>query len=205
MRRYEVVTSKVEGSKEVFSANVAHPDADLLARLVKNRAAGAPPSGAKTEELRRRLRSLGAPLTAEPAAEPVASIEATLVEGAKLAHRDATVARAMPLCFWNTRSIIDLERLKEAAKRGREKQAVGFFLALTGQLGGDRRLTHWAKAFKDSRVRAVHDFFDVPTTTSGRRRATEMTPAVARRWKYRMNMGVDSFQSLFDKFAHDRG
>ena len=42
-------------------------------------------------------------------------------------------------------------------------------------------------------------------STSGERRRMAMarryTPQVARRWGYLMNMSVDSFRTLFDKFA----
>jgi hypothetical protein len=49
----------------------------------------------------------------------------------------------------------------------------------------------------------VRDLFLVPAGSKYQSRlAEERTPAVARRWGFRMNMDLDSFRSLFDRFAH---
>jgi hypothetical protein len=43
--------------------------------------------------------------------------------------------------------------------------------------------------------------FFQPTTLRERRLAELRTPEVARKWGFRMNMGMDSFESMFRKGA----
>jgi len=82
-----------------------------------------------------------------------------------------------------------------ADMRPEDKHAVGFFLELTGELGGDRRLAGMAELLRDRRRRSVHDFFLSP---SGRAEAARDFPLAAR-WGFRMNMDLASFRALFDK------
>ena len=203
MRRYQLLTTTVENGREVYAANpdLAEADAQVLRRLAGSRPQVHPPRDAQAAKVRRELRTLGAPLQVEPAAT-VADLEGTLADGVHLAHRDPTVARVLPLCLSKVRPRLDPERLLQAAIRVREKQAVGFFLDLTGQLTDDADLSQWATRFRDRRVRRMRDFFEVPPTKGSRELADQRTPEVARSWSYRMNMGLDSFQAPLEKFGH---
>lgn len=202
MGRYQLVASSREHGREVYAANADHPDADILRRLANSKPDRQPPKDENAQELRRRLRSLGAPLAVEPAGGDVAAVEEVLVEGVKLARRDPALTRAMPVCFWTQRDHLDPDHLVAAARRAGEKQAVGFLLELTGLLAHDKRLSGWARGFKDHRIRAANDFFQLPPTENSRELAETRTPPVARKWGFRMNMDMDAFRSLFDKFAH---
>lgn len=206
MRSYHLVTTVVSEGREVYTADpeLNGADARVLRHLARSRPQATPPRDADTARVRAQLRLLGAPLQVEPA-NVSAAPEDTLAEGAHLAHRDPTVARVLPLCVSRARPKLDPDRLLRAAKRVREKQAVGFFLDLTGELTHDPDLCQWAERFRDRRVRQPRDFFQVPRTKGSRELADQRTPDVARRWSYRMNMGLDAFQAPLEKFAHVAG
>lgn len=90
---------------------------------------------------------------------PAPSVNEILVKGVGLARKDPTVARALPLGFWSAREKLDGASLRGLVKRPEEKHALGFFLELTGELGGDRRLNGLAEGFKDRRMIAEREFF----------------------------------------------
>lgn len=201
MKRLGLAISARQVGAESFRANAAHPLAGALRALVAAPSAGTP--DVEAERTRGRLRALGAPLAAEPGRLDGSPVEEVLARGVALARRDPAVARALPLCFWKSRDRIGPQRLRGAARSLGERQAVGFFLALTAQLSGDRRLAEWSRLFRDRRRRVVQDLFLVPAGSRFQGRlAEERTPAVARRWGFRMNMDLESFRSLFDRFAH---
>jgi hypothetical protein len=200
MRAYQVVRSSFEGGREVYARNDAHPDADLLRRLVASRPAPPAPRDADAEDLRRRLRALGVPLAGDAARE-VPEVERTLVEGVRLARRDPVLARALPLAFWLQRTRTDPERLREQAQAQGAKQAVGFYLALTAQLGRDATLRRLANTFRDHRVKSQR-FFETPPSKHTEALERERTPALARKWGFTMNLDQASFASTFEKFAH---
>ena len=75
------------------------------------------------------------------------------------------------------------------------------FLDLTATLSGDPRFRRWASLFRDRRYRAGRSFFP-DTSALGRAVAERNTLSLARRWGFRMNMGLDVFRSMFEKHAH---
>jgi len=201
MKRLGLAVSERKTGAESFRAGAGHPLAAALRALVAAPGAGTPDGEA--EWTRGRLRTLGAPLPAEPAELGGIPLEEVLVRGVALAHRDPAVARALPLCFWKSRDRINPQRLREAARSLGERQAVGFFLELTAELSGDRRLAEWSQLFRDRRRKLAQDLFLAPAGARFQSRlAEERAPAVARRWGFRMNMDLESFRTLFDRFAH---
>ena len=199
MLRYDLLRVERDGNRTVYSANPDHADTGLLRHLVTERPRLSPSKEAVA--LRRRLRALGAPLAVEPAEHP-GPLEETLVEGARLSRRDPVVARALPVALWLHRAELDPDRLAETARRLGQKQAVGFYLELTGLLGGDPHFKRWAARLRDDRVRATQDFFQLPTTPAARMLADRRTPSAARRWGFRLNEDLESFRSLFDRATH---
>lgn len=197
MQRAQLVECRREGGKDVYSANLDHPEAATLQALAS---AGmrrtAPPLTADDERLKRKLAALGARLQGvEPLGVAPFDRMLALFQGALLARRDPVVARTLPLCFWNLRDTLDVKNLAELASRAEDRHALGFFLDLTGELGGDRRLSGLAEMLRDRRMTSVRDFFQ-----TGRREAVRDFP-LARKWGFQMNMGLDAFQSTFDKFV----
>ncbi|MBN1770309.1 MAG: hypothetical protein JXB32_03530 [Deltaproteobacteria bacterium] len=151
---------------------------------------------------RAELRSLGAPVLAEPVTVVERPVEEVLVRGVALAHRDPAVARALPVCIHKVRRRVDPARLQAFARDLRERHGVGFFLELTAGLSGDDELRGWAKPLFDLRRTLTRDFFSASGESKlARRLAEERAPDVARRWGFRMNMDLESFRSLFERFV----
>ena len=152
--------------------------------------------------VRNELFTLGAPLYGKVVS--IDETEAALARGAALAHRDATAARVLPLCFFKNRNTIEVARLKKRATEVGEAQAVGFFLELTAMLSGDPRLRRWSAAFRDRRRTGHHYFFrSDQRSTLAREAARKNTPDVASRWGFWMNLKLDGFASMFEKFQEE--
>lgn len=188
------------GRRLVYRACHAHPRAPLVRKLVEEVRAG---EAAKTrpldDQVRSWLRAAGAPIgAAEPRRMP--GIEEIVAAGLALAHRDASVARVLPIVLWRQRGRLDYGRLAREATRRHERHALGFFLELTGELGGEPALRH-ARSLRDRRRQRPRPFFERPHGRLELALAREKTPRLARRWGYLMNMGYDSFASAFAKHA----
>jgi hypothetical protein len=115
-------------------------------------------------------------------------LEKLVVDALALSRRDPSVTRALPLLLWR--------RLAEGMGRAR---ALGFFLDVTARLSGDRRLRRGAAALRPSSLFPAADFFTTHRGALARALAEQNTPPVARAWGYRMNMGMDAFESMFAK------
>jgi DNA-binding transcriptional ArsR family regulator len=193
--------SRRAGTAVLYSANLGSSHAELVRRLVGADAAGAgAPPGTDAEQVRTWLSAAGAPLlVSRPAEGPVPPLEEVVAEGLALSHRDAAVARVLPLVLWRQRSVLDPDGLVREASRRNEGQALGFFLDLAGRLGGDPRLTALARRLRDRRRTRVRPFFAGPQGRRARALAQARTPALARRWGYLMNMDLESFASPFRK------
>ena len=201
MRTAGLARTKRDGAAVVYSLNPASADAALLRKLVEEGDAGPRSSAAPdAEKVRTWLSAAGAPLlVSRPTRGPRPPIESVLAEGVALSHRDAAVARVLPLVLWRHRDTLDHEELVRQASLRNESQALGFFLELTGALGNERRLKDRAQRLRDGRRTRTRPFFARPV---GRRElplARLRTPALARRWGYWMNMDLDSFASTFAK------
>lgn len=196
MKAAGLTVAERDGVATVYRANLAHPQADVLTALLT----ATPPAHVDSEEqkLRGQLATLGAPL-AGPAQKSRRLPEDVLADGLVLAHHRPTVARVLPVAFWRQRDKLDYERLERAATLRDERQALGFYLELTGQLGGDRRLVRRASGLRDRRRRALRPFFSGGRGPLARAAAQEKSPALARRWGFLMNMELESFATTFRK------
>jgi hypothetical protein len=205
MHAQGLVTAERQGSAHVYRANRTHPLAGALHALVAAPAAR-PPDDPAARRVRSQLAALGAPVQHEGVdSHGGGSTEETVVHGMHFAHRDPDVARSLPVCLYRQRDALDPVRLREHAIRLGEKRSLGFFLALTAELSGDRRFVAWTKPLRDRRWHAPRDFFYTASRSRRRRQlADERTPSVARRWGWRMNMDLDVFRATFEKFVpHD--
>jgi hypothetical protein len=199
MRSAGLARSKRQGAAAVYSANPASAHAALLHELARE-AAVLPQPAADTDELRTWLSAAGAPLlVARPAKGPGPSLEEVLAEGVALAHRDAGVARVLPLVLWRHRDTLDYDELVRQATLRNEDQALGFFLELTGKLGNERKLLARARSLRDGRRTRTRPFFARPLGRRELALARARTPALARRWGFVMNMDLESFASTFAK------
>lgn len=203
MRQFGLVRVERDGRRDVYTANLEHPQGDALKALLRGSRSTWSPSTESDDDVRGWLKEIGVPLRVAASTKQTPSLGEVLVEGVRLARRDPTVARALPLGFWQSREELAVDELLERVSRPEDKHAVGFFLELTGQLGGDPRLSRLAKRFRDRRLTAERSFFLLPPTTSRRKLAESRTPAVAKRWGFQMNMDTQAFASLFEKFADE--
>ena len=205
MRRAGLARAERSGPELVYRAEAQHPQAGLLRQL----AAAPQDTATKTQaprddDVRGWLASVGAPFTAPEPKQPAPSVERVLAEALTLSHRDATVARVLPLVLWRQRRHLDLDRLTEYATRRDEQQALGYFLELAGRLGADEHLLRAARRLRDKRRKRVRMFFEGPHGPRSLAMTRQKTPKEALRWGFLMNMGLDSYRSTFEKFAGPR-
>lgn len=197
---------RLDGNRTVYRANTEHPRAGLLQSLVRfetNTEANSP--SPRERAVLTSLAALGTPLILSPAlgadALRTLPLEITIVEGVDLARRDATLARALPVAIHHARKEVDLGRLLSEARQNSDPHAVGLLLELTGMLGPTERLRQAAESFRDRRRTRVQDFFLAANTPLQRKLAELNTPEVARRWGFRMNLGLDAFEATFRRFV----
>jgi hypothetical protein len=158
------------------------------------------PTHSQSEITRAWLAQLGAPLYGKSLVEGrrQPNPEVVLTRALELAHRDATVARVLPVVFMRQRHNLNLDELRRRARRANQARTLGFFLDLTGRLTGDEDLRSAARSLRPKQV-PLTDFFETRSELE-RTLAEANTPEVARDWGYRLNMGMDSFESLLAKF-----
>jgi len=185
-----------DGVATVYRANLAHPQAEVVTKLLTG---PSPPRADSEQKLRGQLAALGAPLAGPAPKRRQPRVEEVLADGLVLAHRSPTVARVLPVAFWRQRDALDYECLERAATGRNERQALGFYLELTGQLGGDQRLVRRARRLRDRRRVALQPFFAGGRGAFARAAAQEKSPPVARQWGFLMNMELESFAAIFRK------
>jgi hypothetical protein len=202
MRAAGLARAERTSTELVYRAEGDHPQARLLRELAK--APVQVTTAGRTDradEVRGWLAAAGAPLGSRRSKTPAPELEEVLAEALVLSHRDATVARVLPLVLWRQRGRLDLERLVREASNRDERSALGYFLELAGTLGDDDTLVQAARRLHDRRRTKVRPFFAGPFGPHTAAAARRNTPKAALRWGYVMNMGLDSFSSMFDKFA----
>jgi hypothetical protein len=206
MQRAGLATSRRAGGMKIYQADGSFPHAALLRALLSARRRNRPPRPGKEDRVTRAwLSELGAPLASRVPSSRMKhpGVEKVIAAGAALAHLDASVARALPVCIWRNRHRIDPGKLKVEARHAGETQAVGFFLDLTAELSGDREMRTWARRMRDRRIRRTSDFFRSTGSNYGRRLAEANSPPIARRWHFIMNMGMDSLESMFRRHVEE--
>jgi DNA-binding phage protein len=154
---------------------------------------------ADADTLRTWLAHYGAPLYGASVAHDVPTPEVVLSLSLALARQDSSVARALPVVFYQNRDVLNFARLRELANERGQGRVLGFFLELTSRLSGDRSFARAARPLRpaERRHNAIQ-FFSVHSKLE--RRISELrTPEVAKRWDFRMNMDLESFASMFQK------
>jgi hypothetical protein len=166
---------------------------------------GKKPQLPTVDQVRGWLAETGAPLLRgdiSSAHRGEMALDELAMHAVRVAPQDASLTRALPVFLWRNRSRLDLAALGRMARRAGQSRTIGFFLDLTAELSGDRSFRLAAEDLRPSRSLRNTLFFRSSTSSSFARQAAERnTPAVARRWGLLMNMPLDSFQTLFDKFA----
>lgn len=194
-RRREIARQAAAARTSSLSAQQRR---ELARRAAQARWSTATPAAAT---VRNWLRDLGAPLTRSVIAHRRApDPEQVVVEGLRLAHTDASVARALPVMLWANRDKLRLNELVRRARRAKEGATLGFFLDLTSELAGNSPIAAVHADLKPDRPPRNTFFFEgAEKSLVGKELATLNTPPVARRWRFLMNMPLDSFETLFRK------
>jgi hypothetical protein len=194
MKRWDLVRTAPSEDGEVFTANAAHPQANLLAELASPQPQRR--SDPQVDEVRAQLAQAGAPLRADVPTTPLASAEDLVLDSLQVARRDPEVARVLPVFLFQQRQRgLDLDRLATRAGQQGSRHLLGFFLALTARLSNDAALAKRARALRDHRVKNQDLFL---SSSSSR---TSKAFALARAWGLRMRADAEWFESLFRKFV----
>jgi hypothetical protein len=102
--------------------------------------------------------------------------------------------------LWANRDKVRLADLVRRARRAKEGATLGFFLELTSELAGSRPFTATSAGLRQDRPPSDTFFFEgAEKSLVGKELADLNTPSVARRWRFLMNMPLDSFETLFRK------
>lgn len=193
------------GNATVYQANTKHPDGDLLRKLLSGKVLKKKTeSGRDTRESQNilaHLKAMGAPLGGTETKRQRQSDESMLAKALVLAQENSTLARTLPIVLFKNLEKIDLAKLEVSAKKMGAGQILGFFLDLTGELADNPALRAKADSMRDRRFKKTRDFFKGNLGSYARRLADLNTPPIARKWHYRMNMKMDSFRSMFNKYV----
>lgn len=189
--------------KNVYTANRSHPMASLLRKLLRYKDSADSDDPDKNAKLKENLAFFGMPVNVQKTPpESTERLERLVAKAASLAANDASVARAFPVFLCKVSPDLDFHVLKQESRKLDNKHRVGFFLDLAGELSQDKVLKNAAKDFFDSRNKLQKPFFVNPSKYS-LRLAEERTPDLARKWGWSMNMGLDAFESTYQKFRND--
>ena len=196
-----LVTSRPEGKAVMFRKNDKYIHAHMLVTLLEGEhSVQANRKKPTDDEVRLNLSRFGAPLAVYGETNVDLSLEETLVAGLALSRHDATVARVLPVVFAKNKDAFDSERLEFLARQQGLLQVLGLFWDLTGCLLNNKRLRTMAQRVKDNRRKRTENFFLNAKTNRFEQALTKAnTPPVARKWKFAMNMDMDSFESSFRK------
>lgn len=183
------------GSAHVVRPNQKNPASGGLSELL--RAAREADAGSSDRNVRRSLAAYGAPLAGE---EPrtALSLSETLVRALKLARRDATVLRVLPVVVAKHANELDWTDLLERAHRANVRSELGMLLDLTAEAAHLPHLRAHTAQLRDGR-RKRSRYFPAVEGTFEKQLAAKRTPAVARRWGFFMNMTEESFREMVSK------
>lgn len=207
MTQAGVAREALHSGRLVYEANRASPYASALTQLVappRKHARAVAAADKRWDKVRTELAAQGAPLWGRLAKVDTHSpLEELLAQACELSHRDPSVAKVLPYMFLRKKDELRFERLEQALTENKQKHAAGFMLALAGVLSGDEMLRAWSERLKDKRRTKLLDFFEGSSSPRLRALAERNTPDLARAWNYRLNMTLDDFRDVMEKFPHD--
>lgn len=204
MARADLAREGLESGRLVYDANRRSPYAAALKQLVappRTHARRKPAPDRSWDAVRSELAAQGAPLWGRlPKTQARAPLEELLAKACEFAQRDPSVAKVLPYLFVRRKNDLDFDRLARALAENHQKHAAGFMLAVACTLSGDQTLGAWAERLKDKRRSKLHDFFEEASSPRLQALAERNTPELARAWNYRLNMTLDDFRSVLEKF-----
>ncbi len=152
------------------------------------------------------LAWLGAPLAGYRPARRLPTEDA-LLQGLKLARRNATVLKVFPLVFARLAMNPDLDLdwnqflSKVSAAGDAPRRELGLVLEMAAKLGHSTTLEGLARRLHRARDSERREYFFAEPGPRNEELARLRSPREARRWGFFLNMPEDSFRSLFEKFS----
>lgn len=202
MEKMGLVKGQAVGKATLFSSNLSEAEKKVFAALVGGQSVKA------GKKLSARLQELGLPMVGDLSSlgdEVVADDEELVVKAVSLAKQNPTLARSLPVVLVTVLPNVNPHRLLYWAKRYKVKRELGFFVALTAHLSKEPALKKLAKLFFDKRWSKPQYFLTAEENAKGfqAKLVEQNTPSLAKTWKLKMNLGLDSFESLFNKFVSE--
>jgi hypothetical protein len=208
MSRAGLARESLESGRVVYEANRNSPYAAVVKQLVspsaEKHAAPTPEVDSRWDAVRAELAVSGAPLWQRAPDVAVATpLEELLAQACELAHHDPSVAKLLPYLLLRKKDALRFDRFEQALTEHKQKHTAGFLLAVAAALSGDKTLRAHAERLRDKRRTKPVDFFAGTSSKRLRELAERKTPALARAWNFRLNMSMDDFRSVLDKFPLD--
>lgn len=202
MEELGLVKKELHGRSTLYSSSLSKEDKSLLKKLFPDELE----ASQNKSNFGSTLMELGLPYVGnvdDLGQEPFADLEELAVRAVEKAKSSATLARALPVVLAKLLLGLDKHRLLYWAKKYEVKKELGFFVELTGALSKDKRLKKLAQYFYDNRWSKDDFLFEDEKNSKGyqARLVAENTPQLAKHWHLKMNMGLDSFETLFEKFG----
>ncbi|SRR6266568_3656412 len=182
------------GAAHVVRQNQKNPASRRLSELL--RAAREVDAGSSNRNVRRSLAAYGAPLAEEPRA--ALSLSETLVRALKMARRDATVLRVLPVVLAKHANELDWTDLMERAHRTNVRNELGMLLDLTADVAHLPHLRAHSAELRDARRKRPR-YFPLVEGSFEKQLAAKRTPEAASRWQFFMNMTEESFREMVSK------
>lgn len=198
MEKMDLVKKAKQGRSTLFTSNLSPEDLKSFKLLMNRQEVKRKPLG--------EFKELDLPLVGdlkEFQREKAQSLEELLVKTVVLAKKNSTLLRVLPLLVKRLYSRVNPHQLVYWSKQHHVDRELGFVLELTSKLSGDRKLSTLAKKLMDNRWSKPVPFLESEKGLSGFQEmlVQENTPALAKKWFLTMNMGLDSFESHYRKFA----
>jgi DNA-binding transcriptional ArsR family regulator len=203
MEEMGLVKRRVEGKATLFSSTLSEVEQKAFVTLFEGSRAHK-----STKNVSDRLQEFGLPIVGDLSSlsnETVNDDEELVVKAVCKAKENPTLARSLPVVLVNLLPNVNPHRLHYWAKRNKVKRELGFFVALTAQLSKEPSLKRLSKLFYDKRWSKPEYFLAAEKDVRGfqAKLVENNTPSLAKAWKLRMNLGLDSFESLFNKFVNE--
>ena len=198
MDKMQLVQKTSHGRATLFSSKLSSDDLVPLKALLGSVSAKRKPLS--------NFPELDLPLVGEfPElhSEKAQSLEELLAKSVVLSKKNSTLLRTLPLLVKRLGPKLNVHQLTYWSKRFHVDRELGFVLDLTAELSNDKKFSALARQLRDKRWSKRTFFLDKEDGLKGfqARLVEENTPALAKKWFLNLNMGLDSFASLYSKFA----
>lgn len=203
MEKSGLVKKIVQGRSTIFSTSLSKTEQNVVNALFSESV-----FFQKNSTFQSQLLEFGLPYSGNSqdlGDDPVADLEELVARASWKSKRNPTLARALPVMLYKVCPRLHQHRLMFWAHKYDVKKEVGFFIELTGVLSKNSKIKKMSRGFYDQRWSQADFLFEAEKDLQGfQAKLIEVnTPELAKRWFLKMNLGIDSFASLFAKFSKE--